>query len=329
VLLTAVGLGLLMFSVYGTRQRTPLRVGQPSPQTFVAPVATQVEDRLATQRERLAAREQIETVYSSDPQMTALVTASITSSGLPPAVVDEVISRYREPAGIRAAAIPGLIDDMLTLAPPDRQRETRLVLEKRLLATSVPNDRLTQAARDAAFNAVAPVLQSLEAGQVIVQEGELLSEDQLRVLDSLGLYSARAEAISQTAWIVAGVVLLTLLLVAPLVLMRRTILARLTFRKLAFLVVLTLLVLLLQRMTSLASPHFLFALMAPLVVAARWDRAPASSWAPGSLLPWVFSCPPPPSSPWWPPWWAPPAPRSWRRCRATGSGSSSLAWWVA
>lgn len=268
VLLTAIGLGLLIYSVYGTRQRTPLRVGQPSPQTFVAPVATQVEDRIATQRERLAAREQIETVYSSDPQMTALVSASVTSSGLPPVVVDEVISRYREPAGIRASFIPTLIEEMVALAPPERQRETRLVLERRLLATSVPNDRLTQAARDAAFNAVAPVMQSLEAGQVIIDEGDLLSEDQLRVLDSLGLYSARAEAISQTAWIVVGVAILTLLLVAPLVLLRRAILARLTFRKLAFLVVLTLVVLLLQRMAVLVSPHFLFALMAPMVVAA-------------------------------------------------------------
>src|SRR5690606_29763427 len=129
-----------------------------------------------------------------------------------------------------ASEIPTLIEEMVALAPLDRQRETRLVLERRLLATSMPNDRLTQAAREAAFNAVSPVLQSLEAGQVIVEEGEPLSEDQLRVLDSLGLYSARAEAISQTAWIVAGVVILTLLLVAPLALMRRALLARLTFR---------------------------------------------------------------------------------------------------
>lgn len=268
VLLMAVSLGLLLYSVYGTRQRTPLRVGQPSPQTFIAPVATQVEDRIATQRERLAAREQIETVYTSDPQMTALVTASVTSSGLPPVVVDEVISRYRDPAGIRQEALPALIEAVVALAPLDRQREARLVLERRLAATSVPNDRLTQAARDAAFEAVAPVLQSLEAGQVIVEEGDALSEDQLRVLDSLGLYSARAAAMAQTAWIVAGVVLLTLLLTAPLVLMRRAILTRLTFRKLAFIVVLVLLVLTLQRLATLVSPHFLFALMLPLVVAA-------------------------------------------------------------
>lgn len=268
VLLTAVGVGLLIYSVYGTRQRTPLRVGQPSPQTFVAPVATQVEDELATHRERIAAREQIETVYTSDPRMTSLVTAGITSSGLPPVVVDAIVNTYRQPAGVRAEVIPVLIEDMLRLVPPERQRETRLTLERYLEATSVPNDRLTQAARDAAFNAVPPVLQSLEAGQVIVAEGEPLTEDQLRVLGSLGLYSARAEAISQTAWIVTGVVILTLLLVAPLVFLRGTLLARLTFRKVAFLLVITLLVLLLQRIATLASPHFLFALLAPLVVAA-------------------------------------------------------------
>src|SRR5690554_1726487 len=125
VLLTAVSLGLLIFSVYGNRQRAPLRVGQPSPQTFVAPVATQVEDRIATQRERLAAREQIETVYSSDPQMTALVTASVTSSGLPPAVVDAVVSRYREPSGVRASEIPDLIEQALAIAPPERRRDAQ------------------------------------------------------------------------------------------------------------------------------------------------------------------------------------------------------------
>ncbi|HRP47806.1 MAG TPA: hypothetical protein PLT07_09675, partial [Trueperaceae bacterium] len=219
-LLAAAVFGLILYSVYGTRQRTPLRIGQASPQTFIAPVDTQVVDMIATQRERQSARAQIEPVYTSDLQVTTLVLAAITTSGLPAPVVDEVISRYQSPSGVRASELPAFIQEATNLAPPDRQRETRLVLERRLAANSVPNDRLTQVARDAAAAAVAPVMQSLESGQVLVQAGEPLTEDQLRVLDSLGLYSARVEAASQTAWIVVGVVLLTLMLIAPLLFAR-------------------------------------------------------------------------------------------------------------
>lgn len=265
--LASVLLGLIIFSAYGARRRPPLLVGQPSPQTFTTPVATQVIDLLATERERQSAREQIDTVYSADAQLVGLVTAAITSSNLPPDVIDEVLRRYRAPSGVRAAAIPAMIEELAATAPPDRERETRLTLQRRLMATSVPNDLLTQAARDAAEQAVPPVMQSLEAGQIIVEAGETLTEDQLRVLDSLGLYDPRAEAVSQTTWSAVGAGLLTLLLMAPLFLFRRALAYKLTFRKIGFLVVLALVVLLLQRVAVVVSPYFLFAIMLPLVVA--------------------------------------------------------------
>ncbi|MDT3681963.1 MAG: HDIG domain-containing protein [Truepera sp.] len=277
--LAAAAFALILYSVYGTRQRTPLRVGQASPQEFVAPVDTQVIDMIATQRERQSARSQIEPVYTPDPQVTALVLAAITSSGLPTHVVDEVISRYRAAGGVRASELPGLVDELVAQSPPERQREVRLVLDKRLVANSVPNDRLTQVARDAAAAAVAPVMQSLEAGQVIVRAGEPLTEDQLRVLDSLGLYSARTEAATQTAWIVVGVALLSLLLLAPLVVARVQLSRAMTFRKIAFLVALTLGILALQRVALDFSAHFLFALLVPLVVAALLGPRLALPWA--------------------------------------------------
>lgn len=278
-LLAAVALGLVLYSVHGTRQRTPLRVGQPSPQTFVAPVDTQVVDPISTQRERQAARAQIEPVYTSDLQVTTLVLAAITSSGLPAPVIDAVLTRYQSPQGVRASELEAFIESATALAPADRQRETRLVLERRLAANSVPNDRLTQVARDAAAAAIAPVMQSLQSGQVIVEAGQPLTEDQLRVLDLLGLYSARAEAASQTAWIVVGVVLLTLMLVAPLVFARATLARTMTFRKLAFIVALAVGVLVLQRVALDLSPHFLFALLVPLIVAALLGPRVAVPWA--------------------------------------------------
>lgn len=278
-LLTATAFGLLLYSVYGTRQRTPLRVGEASPQTFVAPVDTQVVDPIATQRERQAARAQIEPVYTSDLQVTTLVLAAVTASGLPAPVVDAVISRYQAPQGVRAAELQAFIDEVTALAPPDRQRETRLVLDRRLAANSVPNDRLTQVARDAAAAAVPPVMQSLESGQVLVHAGQPLTEDQLRVLDLLGLYSARAEAASQTAWIVVGVLLLTIMLVAPLLVARAQLVRVMTFRKVAFLMALTLGTLGLQRLALDVSANFLFALLVPLVVAALLGARVAVPWA--------------------------------------------------
>ncbi|HET8985411.1 MAG TPA: HDIG domain-containing protein [Trueperaceae bacterium] len=257
-------LAALLYSVHGTRQRSPLRLGQPSPQTFTAPIDTQVIDWIATQRERQAARAQIETVYTSDPELKSLVQAAVGSSGLPPAVIDAVISRYQQPSGVRAEAIPELIASTAELAPEDRQREARLVLERRLVATSVPNDRLTQAAREAAAGAVPSVMQSLEAGQVIVREGEPLDEDVLRVLDSLGLYSAQADAATQTVWIVIGCLALALLLTAPLLMARQRLMDRLTPTQVTFLVAVTLFAVAAQRLAVMASPHFLFVLLAAL-----------------------------------------------------------------
>jgi len=267
-LVALVCLAALLYSVHGTRQRSPLRLGQPSPQTFTAPVDTQVVDWIATQRERQAARAQIETVYTSDQDLKSLVQAAVVSSGLPPDVIDAVISRYQQPSGVRAEDIPELIVSAAALAPEDRQREARLVLERRLVATSVPNDRLTQAAREAAGAAVPAVMQSLEAGQVIVREGQPLDEDVLLVLDSLGLYSARADAATQTAWIVVGCLALALLLTAPLFIARQRLLDRLTPTQVGFLVAVTLLALGAQRLAVMASPHFLFVLLAALTASA-------------------------------------------------------------
>ncbi|MBX3143750.1 MAG: HDIG domain-containing protein [Trueperaceae bacterium] len=279
VLLAVAVLMPLLYSVYGVRQRTPLRLGEPSPQTFVAPVATQVTDYIATQRLRMAARGQIETVYSSDPALRTLVSTSVGASGLPSAVIDAVLRAYQDPAGIRESELDVLIRDVVQLAPADRQREVRFALERRLIATSVPDDRLTTAARDAAAAAVPPVMQTLESGQVIVEHGTPLTDEVLQVLDSLGLYSARTDALTQTVWIVVGCALLALLLSTPLMLSGRSLLKRVTFSQMTYLVVLTLGVLAVQRLASGASPLFLFALLVPLIVAVLLGEIPALLWA--------------------------------------------------
>ena len=282
--LLAAALGVLLYSVYGLVQRTPLRLGEPSPQTFVAPVQTQVVDLLATQRQRQGAWEQIETVYTIDGNLRDLVIASIGASGLPSDVAAYIVDRYLDPSGVRASQLDEVTQDAVALAPPERQREVRLVLERRLVATALPNDALTQVAREAAAQAISPVMQTLAAGEVIVREGAPVTEDHLAVLDRLGLYSARADAATQTAWIVIGCLVLAALLTAPLAIGRDYFLRRLTPRQLVFLVATTVLVVGVQRLAAEVSPYFLFASLAPLLVAALLGTVPGLVWSAWTAL---------------------------------------------
>ena len=275
----AAVLALLLYSVYGLRQRTPLRLGEPSPQTFVAPVQTEVVDLLATQRQRQAARQQIETVYTVDNELRELVIASVAASGLPNESVAVVIDSYQKPDGVRHDELDAVTNAAVAAAPPERQREVRIVLERRLVATALPDETLTLAAREAAAQAIRPVMQTLNAGEVIVQEGQPLTEDHLRVLDRLGLYSASADAATQTAWLIIGCLALALLLTAPLVIGRRYVLARVTGNQLMFLIAVTALVVGVQRLAVDASPYFLFAPLAPLVVAALLGPIPGLAWS--------------------------------------------------
>ena len=105
-----VSLAALLYSVHGTGQRTPLRLGQPSPETFVAPIDTRVIDLIATQRARQAARAQIETVYTTDTRLRNLVVAGVSSSGLPAEVIDAVVERYEQPVGERIEELPTLVE---------------------------------------------------------------------------------------------------------------------------------------------------------------------------------------------------------------------------
>ena len=174
--------------------------------------------------------------------------------------------------------IPSLVEQAVQKAPPDRQRGVRLLLQRYLVATSVP-DKLTEAARDAAASAVQPVMQSLRAGQIIVREGSTLTEDNLRVLEALGLYSARTAQLKGTFWILLGSFLLALLLSAPLLYARRSLAPGLSMSQLTFLVVLTLAVVAVQRLALLASGNFLFGLLVPLVVAVLISETAGLMWA--------------------------------------------------
>lgn len=264
--LTLLSIAALVYSVYGERQRFQLAIGETSPQTFVATVDVQIVDQLATERRRQVARAQIDPVYTSDTNLQQLVLSSLATAGLPAAVLDFVVDEYRDPGGVTEEEIGPLLGEAVSLAPPDRQREVQLTLERNLVATSIPNATLTQAARNATSSAVQPVLETVSAGQVIVREGERLAEDQLRALEAVGLYNPRSAAVTQTFWIVLGSLLLGLLFATPMLWSHRRLSGKLTFKQIAFIVGLALIVLAVQRVGILASSAFVFVLLVPIMI---------------------------------------------------------------
>lgn len=276
----AVGvLALLLYSVYADRRGAMLEAGDASPQAYVTPVDVQVPDRIATERLRQLASEQVPTIYTADVTLQQVVLGSFAGIGLPEAVLDVLIERYGAVAGVRAESIPAVIEAAVAAAPVEREREVRVLLERRLVATAVPDERLTQAARAGAAAAVPMQMQQLDAGQVIVREGEVLTDDHLRTLETAGIYSPQADAFSRTVVVVLGSVLLALLLALPGFYAAERLALRLTQRQALFVVGLTLVVLVLQRAALTVSPSFLFVLLLPLLVAVLIDEVAALLWA--------------------------------------------------
>lgn len=277
--LSSLGLAVLLYSVYGERQNAPLQAGQPSPNTYIAPVDIDVIDRVATERKRQAARSQIDTVFTSDVRLQQLVLSSIASTALPESVQDLLVREYRDPQGVGEEQIQELIGSAVELTPDNRDREVRLILENRLIATSVPNSRLTEAARDAAAAATQPVMQSLQSGQAILREGDTITDDHLRVLQSVGLYSPRYAQLTQAFWIALGCLALAALLSLPLLFAARRLRGQLSLSQLGFLVSLTLVVLAAQRLALLASPALLFVMLVPLLISVLLSDETAVVWA--------------------------------------------------
>lgn len=279
VLLLAIGtVAALIYSVYGTRQPLALEPGEPSPQTFRSPIDIEVVDQLATERARQAARAQVGTIHTSDGSVQRLVLSAIAASNLPAEVQELVLAAYADPEGVREGEIGALIDDAVALVGADRQLEVRTVLERTLLPSSQPNARLTQAARDAAAGEVRPVMQRLQAGQVIARAGDALTNDHLRVLEAVGLYSPRAIEAAQRLWVVLGCLLLAGLLSLPLLYGYDRLKTRLNAKQLIFLALLTLLVLAAQRFALLVDPGFLFIALVPLLIAVLVTEFVAIAW---------------------------------------------------
>jgi cyclic-di-AMP phosphodiesterase PgpH len=277
--LFVAGLAAVIFSVYDEPTRRSLVVGEPSPQTFVAPVELQVVDRLATEVRRQAARAQVPELTSPDPALRAIVLESLETIDLPPDTLAVVADRYGDGAGVRARDLDAVLADAVAAAPAERAAEVRTVLAERLVATALPDPLLTEASRSATAAAVPVVTRSLAAGQVVLREGETVTGDALATLEAAGLYSAQDEALGRTALVAFGALLLALLAAAPLSFAAARLAPRYRPGQLAVLASLTLAVVVVQRLALELSPSFVLVLLVPLMVAVLVSQEAALMWA--------------------------------------------------
>jgi putative nucleotidyltransferase with HDIG domain len=278
-LVSLTALAGLLYSVYGQRAVDSLAVGGISPQTYIAASAITVTDLLATDIARDSAAADVGTVYSNDVVRQQAILGRLLSAGLPENVLNYLLLRYSDPAGLDEEEVSGAVEAAVALAPTERQREVRLLLERRLDATSVPNQELTNAARSAVEGLVPEVQQRLEAGAVIVREGERITGNHLRALEIAGLYSAQTAAFNRAAWIVVGCLLLAALLALPVMILAGRLRPHLTFNQFTFLVGLTLLVLAVQRIALLLDPSFLFVSLVAILVTVLVSETAGLGWA--------------------------------------------------
>ena len=262
----------LFYSVYGLYPAEALLVGQPSPRTFLAPQQISAVDEVATARERQAARNQIGTLYSSVPELRDLVLEEVTSSTLPENVKRFLQTAYNRPEGVSETALGPLIREATALVSAGQRPRVTRILAQTLLSSAEPNVRLTEAAREAAAGSVTPVLRSLAAGEVIVAQGEPLTQNSLNVLEDTGLYNSRSERVGRGVrlWLICTV--LALFLSAPLLYFYYALRRSTTVGQMSFLVVLWALALIAQRLALLADSHFLFIAFLPLLGAVLFGE---------------------------------------------------------
>lgn len=287
----AVSLAALLFSVYEDRYQGELRAGEASPLSFTAPVNLEVVDEVATSQQRQSVREQVPDIYHVDQQAQQLVLAAISAASLPDGVRETLQRAFIEPDGVKAQELPELVDRALAGESAEDAANLRVLLARRLVPTSIPDQLLTEAARNAAAAAVRPVMTFVQAGQLIVREGDTLTANQLSLLQATGLYDPRAVEFRQMIWTVLGSLLLGAVFALALMLVWRSVAPRVVFRQFLFLAVLTFVVMVGQRYALGISQSLIFLPVLPLVVSILVSRSAAILWGVWSSVLFSFLVP--------------------------------------
>ncbi len=287
----AVSLAALLFSVYEDRYQGELRAGEASPLSFTAPVNLEVVDEVATSQQRQSVREQVPDIYHVDQQAQQLVLAAISAASLPDGVRETLQRAFIEPDGVKAQELPELVNRALAGESAEDAANLRVLLARRLVPTSIPDQLLTEAARNAAAAAVRPVMTFVQAGQLIVREGDTLTANQLSLLQATGLYDPRAVEFRQMIWTVLGSLLLGAVFALALMLVWRFVAPRVVFRQFLFLAVLTFVVMVGQRYALGISQSLIFLPVLPLVVSILVSRSAAILWGVWSSVLFSFLVP--------------------------------------
>ncbi len=238
-------LAILLDSSYSSRQQTLLEVGKPSPKLYKLPIDVEVIDQIATERKKQAARIQVKPIYTADPQLQGLVFDAISTWTLEDSIKDTVLEAYEKPEGVFENDLPTLINQASqSSGSPARAKR---ILTRDLLFTAKLDVKATGDAKDAAAKAIAPVMTSLQAGQVIVDEGSILTANHLDILQAVGLYTPRDRSLSRTVLRGLGSFCIALLLSLSLVYSYPYLRSKLSYQQITFLAILVLLGLSVQR----------------------------------------------------------------------------------
>jgi cyclic-di-AMP phosphodiesterase PgpH len=116
-------------------------------------------------------------------------------------LMDDSITEARL-AEVRGQTEALVEEQLVTNDPRTREALVHLVNDA-VQVNQIPSFEKTQKAKQEAMAAVPPVLTIIPKGAAVVREGELVTEDQIRILEELGLYKPKL-----SPWRVLGVCLL-------------------------------------------------------------------------------------------------------------------------
>jgi putative nucleotidyltransferase with HDIG domain len=112
-----------------------------------------------------------------------------------------------------AANAPNLVFQQMPVGLSESEQQLVAALVTPLVvANSTYSETLTQQARDAAVARVAPVTNTLKVGQVIVDQGHLISAADMVTIRYFGLDSSRTDWGKPAAWVALGALVAALLL---------------------------------------------------------------------------------------------------------------------